>query len=294
MVNLYNGDCMEFMKGLPSGSIQAVITDPPYGILPTAWDKKPDFTVLMPEVVRIASDFFVSFAMMPLLVEIHASTGGLPMKLVEHVVWIKRNATPGGTAERLKRGHESIVMYSIGKKVKQFHITRGPFQDVKIPGIGLDVFTLEGLQRHYYDLELIARRGYGSVRKGDSKTSKEHIRYARGKACANSGADANFTNVWSFLPPGSASRQGSPLHGTQKPIEIMKRLVEMCTPPGGTVFDPFMGSGTTGVACMQTGRNFIGCEIDVNYFAIAQRRIEDAQAQLHLFAPEPVGNAQRA
>jgi site-specific DNA-methyltransferase (adenine-specific) len=74
------------------------------------------------------------------------------------------------------------------------------------------------------------------------------------------------------------------LHPTQKPIGLMKMLVELFTSPGDTIFDPFMGSGTTGVACMMTGRNFIGCEIDPSYYAIAQRRIAAAAAQPLLFA----------
>jgi site-specific DNA-methyltransferase (adenine-specific) len=53
-----------------------------------------------------------------------------------------------------------------------------------------------------------------------------------------------------------------------------------------TIFDPFMGSGTTGVACVQTGRNFIGCEIDAGYFKIAEKRIAEAQLQPMLFQPE--------
>lgn len=59
----------------------------------------------------------------------------------------------------------------------------------------------------------------------------------------------------------------------------MRWCIELITQPGDTVFDPFMGSGTTGVACMQLGRNFIGCEIDPTYYAIASRRIRDAAAQ---------------
>ena len=59
----------------------------------------------------------------------------------------------------------------------------------------------------------------------------------------------------------------------------MRRLIVKLTAPSATVFDPFMGSGTTGVACVQTGRNFIGCEIDAGYFAIAEKRIKDAQQQ---------------
>lgn len=73
------------------------------------------------------------------------------------------------------------------------------------------------------------------------------------------------------------------LHPTQKPLSLMKWVLDMAKVPiGATVFDPFMGSGTTGVACVKTGRNFIGCEIDPGYFAIAEKRIAEAQMQLPL------------
>lgn len=74
------------------------------------------------------------------------------------------------------------------------------------------------------------------------------------------------------------------LHPTQKPVAVMKWVLDFVKVPiGATVLDPFMGSGTTGVACVQTGRNFIGIEIDPNYYAIAQRRIAEAQMQPALF-----------
>jgi len=62
----------------------------------------------------------------------------------------------------------------------------------------------------------------------------------------------------------------------------MRWAIENYTNEGDTILDPFMGSGTTGVACVQTGRNFIGCEIDPTYFAIAEKRIKEAQEQLAL------------
>jgi len=68
-------------------------------------------------------------------------------------------------------------------------------------------------------------------------------------------------------------------HPSQKPIKLIRKLIEKYTHEGDTILDPFMGSGTTGVACVQTGRNFIGIEIDPTYFAIAERRIREAQAQ---------------
>lgn len=65
-------------------------------------------------------------------------------------------------------------------------------------------------------------------------------------------------------------------HPTQKPLRVMRWVIEQLTTPGDIVFDPFMGSGTTGVACLLSGREFIGCEIDDTYFEMARRRIESA------------------
>jgi DNA modification methylase len=80
----------------------------------------------------------------------------------------------------------------------------------------------------------------------------------------------------------SVQREGANVHPTQKPVALMKWQIERYTKEGDTIFDPFMGSGTTGVACVQTGRNFIGCEIDEGYFKIAEKRIHDAQQQMKL------------
>ena len=70
-----------------------------------------------------------------------------------------------------------------------------------------------------------------------------------------------------------------PAHPSPKPVRYMRGLIERVTCAGDTVLDCFAGSGTTGVACVQTGRNFIGCEIDAGYFEIARKRIEAAQMQ---------------
>ena len=71
-------------------------------------------------------------------------------------------------------------------------------------------------------------------------------------------------------------------HPTEKPVELIAQIIKCSTREGDTILDPFMGSGTTGVACVQTGRNFIGIEIDPGYFKIAEKRIKDAQQQMRL------------
>ena len=87
-----------------------------------------------------------------------------------------------------------------------------------------------------------------------------------------------ITNVKSFNG-GAKKTNGERVHPTQKPVELIEKLILDSTQPGAVVLDPMMGSGTTGVACARTGRNFIGFELDENYFEIASRRIADAESE---------------
>jgi site-specific DNA-methyltransferase (adenine-specific)/modification methylase len=111
--------------------------------------------------------------------------------------------------------------------------------------------------------------------------------------------------AWTSLP-GNAVKQftynGSGLHAkkkdrvhpTQKPLRLMKWCIEQLPANAHTILDPYMGSGTTGVACAQMGRAFIGCEIDPRYFDIACKRIEQAQRQSDMFIePKPAPRAEQ-
>lgn len=91
--------------------------------------------------------------------------------------------------------------------------------------------------------------------------------------------DPMHCNIWHVPPVPSNGR----LHTCQKPLEILERLINVSCPPGGTVLDCFMGSGSTGVACVNTGRNFIGIEKGTKYFESAKKWIESEAAQTRLF-----------
>lgn len=86
------------------------------------------------------------------------------------------------------------------------------------------------------------------------------------------------TNVWRMksFASGASSTDGTKVHPTQKPVELITKMIEDSTEPGAVVLDTFMGSGTTAVACIKTGRNFVGFELDEGYHAIAQERIDEA------------------
>lgn len=92
----------------------------------------------------------------------------------------------------------------------------------------------------------------------------------------------NFDKVVRAFKLRPQNTDGGKVHPTQKPIALMEWVIRNYTKEGDTIFDPFMGSGTTGVAAVQLNRNFIGCEINAEYFAIAEKRIKQAQAARQL------------
>ena len=87
--------------------------------------------------------------------------------------------------------------------------------------------------------------------------------------------DKNHKNVWQFKRD-----KGKNYHSCQKPLDILERLIQVHSKEGATVLDCFMGSGSTGVACLQTNRNFIGIELDENYYNIAKERCSEYQSKL--------------
>jgi len=136
---------------------------------------------------------------------------------------------------------------------------------------------LPGMRLQYIkDLRLGGIKITHSPRTGDP-----YARFDKKPASSRSPRVANYTNVWSFLPPNQAKRRKVPTdHPTEKPLLVMERLVEMCTLPDQIVLDPFMGSGTTGVAALRLGRRFIGGEKYFPYLVEAQRRLrEDVQQE---------------
>jgi len=120
---------------------------------------------------------------------------------------------------------------------------------------------------------------YGWIKAGlDYRYRHEFIIYLR-NADTPRIKDRSAADVWNIKPINFTVEK---LHQAEKPVAVINKMIENSTNEGDTILDPFMGSGTTGVACVQTGRNFIGIEIDPTYFAIAEKRIKEAQAQMKL------------
>lgn len=102
------------------------------------------------------------------------------------------------------------------------------------------------------------------------------------------------TNVWreTAFSSGAKKTNGEKVHPTQKPVELIEKIINNSSEPGGIVLDTFMGSGTTGVACVRTGRHFIGHEIDPQYFQIARERVENEPEPTPTTAADPVAGGE--
>ena len=280
-VDLRLGDSRALLKTLDAASACALIVDPPYGIGLDEWDTPVDLTAFMAEAWRVTRDYLAFFGQMPSIADWHNAAVKQGFRFVEDIAWVKRQIVPAGP--RMGRSKESIYIYARRPGVR-YHKVKGPYEDVKLPGVLVDTMTLEGIDRHIKDLRCKLAGGGAPVMQRPLAAS--HPAYARlnGFDSDRSAAEVGYTNVWSFYPPNCAKKTGLHLHPTAKPVPIMVRLVEMLTPPGGTVLDPYMGSGSTGVACQMTGRGFIGIEREEAYFAVAQHRLGRAEGKTGLFA----------
>ena len=210
-VKLYLGDCLEILPTLAAGSVDAVVTDPPYGI---GRDK--------------GFDGFDGF--------------GIPIARTQYIGdWDSERPNKHCFDEILRISKIALIFGG------------NYFSDYLPVGNHWVVWDKKQTMPTFGDCELI----WTNVKRNSVKW---------------------ITREWNGLLGKEESRQ----HATQKPTKIIKWLLEQYTQPGDLILDPFMGSGTTGVACVQTGRNFIGIEIDPRYFAIAEKRIKEAQMQIRM------------
>jgi len=268
MTKIIQGDCLEVMRKMEPESVDAIVTDPPYAIGATSLDTSDVFPLALPPIYRLlkADGWLAFFGVMPTAAHWCEQAASVGFKWREHIVWVKRIVIPHA---KLMRGHESIFVFRKGDA--RFHTVRGPYMDVKFPLLLAGCLTLDALQRRDADMWFAIRRG-GRIRKRPT-TGKRQKAYERYKGGIVARPDANFTNVWSFLPVHRA-KTGLPYnHPHEKPVVLLKRIVELLTPHDALVLDPFCGSGSTGEACRRLGRAFVGIELSEAYCEIARRRL---------------------
>ena len=248
-MKLLQGDCLELMKGLEDDSIDMILCDLPYGTTACKWDTVIPFEPLWEHYKRIIkfTGAIVLFGSQPFTSLLIGSN--LAMFKYEWV-WEKNRST-GHIHSKNKpmKKHENIVVFSTGTIA---HRTQSNRRMTYYP---------QGLQEMPSDTLRIRRdRGddtFMGARKSHKPTPYTHTGYP--------------VSILTFDIEMNKDRH----HSCQKPILLLEYLVRTYTQENDLVLDNCMGSGSTGIACLNTNRQFIGIELDEHYFAVASKRIAD-------------------
>lgn len=240
-MQLYHGDCLEVMKQLPDNSIDMVLCDLPYGMTACKWDCIIPFEDLWSSYKRICKKnaAIVLFGSMPFSALLVSSN----LKAYKHDwIWQKNAGSNFGCVKyQPMREHEQIMVFCYGKP------TYNPIMQERAESGWKRQKTPVKLNVCCSDPDM-----YGGIKTGVIEKYISPLRYP--------------SSVQKF------NRERG-LHPTQKPVALCEYLIKTYTNEGMTVLDNCMGSGTTGVACVNTGRDFIGIELDEHYFEVARERI---------------------
>jgi site-specific DNA-methyltransferase (adenine-specific) len=314
---LIHGDCLEAMAAMEAGSVDAVVTDPPYGLafMGKHWDHGLPGVDFWTEALRVLrpSHYLLAFGGTRTWHRLACALEDAGFEIRDTLMWLYGSGFPKGTA-CLKPAWEPIILArkpgpkrALGIEECRVSTTDdlngGAYAQngnrVDLPGaersvaaagmwaagktVGADFVQPSGR----YPANLILDEEAGAML-GDK---------ARFFFCAKASRAEREAGLFMqherFAPTmgnGIGGREHDPLtatprgnhHPTVKPLALMRWLVKLVAYPGDTVLDPFLGSGTTGVACAEEGREFIGIEREAEYVEIARARIGAAEAQTRL------------
>jgi len=246
-VKLMQGDCLERMKEIPGGVVDMVLTDPPYGTTACKWDSVIPLEPMWEQLKRVIkpNGAIVMTASQPFTTTLIASN----MKMFKYEwIWEKSHGSFATAKIQPLKRHENIIVFGSGRITynRQMEAVVGKVRDRRMEG-----FRSSGDKDFTSDTTGIDSKNYARDYDPKKRNPKSLIKIS--------------------------SERG--IHPTQKPVALMEYLIKTYTNECETVLDFCAGSGTTGVACANLNRNFIGIELDENYFNIALTRIENAQAE---------------
>lgn len=243
MIELMQGDCLEVMKGIPDGSVDMVLCDLPFGVTRNRWDSVIPFEPLWEQYHRVVKE-----------------DGAIVLNCMQ----------PFTSALVMSNPREFKYLWYWDKHLKTgfLNAKKQPLQQVE------EVAVFYHKQCRFTPPE---KRGKSHARcKWGSTGSKNYGAQNREGRMTISDTYCATTLISDF--PKQIFKNG---HPTEKPVALLEYLIKTYTGEGETVLDNCMGSGSTGVACVNTGRSFIGIELDREYFAIAKDRIENADRRIN-------------
>lgn len=250
-IELYNEDCIKTMKKIPSGSIDLVLTDPPYGSTNLDWDKEQNYNMLFYEWFRICKEnaAILVFGQQPYATDVINACRNY---FRYEVIWEKTQMLGFLNAKKMPlRAHENILVFY--KKLPTYNPIKNKAENLKANR--KKNHTVNGV--------------YASHTK-QTDWKETGLRYP--------GSVIKFSN-WN----GGGFTKKATIHPTQKPVDLLRYLIQTYSNIGDVVFDGFCGSGTTAIACIKEDRRFIGSELNKEYFEKAIERIRIEQQQFQLF-----------
>lgn len=245
-IKLWQGDCLELMKDIPDKSVDLILCDLPYGTTQCRWDTIIPFDALWENYHRIISD---------------------------HGTVALFGAEPFSSQLRLSNLSEFRYDWYWVKDRPSGHLNARiqPLRDIEI----ISIFY--GGDSRYFPQMSVGKPSHSIGRAINDVTCKNNNLYGD---FARVEREGNLKYPRQTLYYG---RPHPPIHPTQKPLDLIEYLIKTYTIEGDLVLDNCMGSGTTGVACKHLNRDFIGIELDKNYFDLAKQRIETTTFPIQLF-----------
>ena len=232
VIDIKQGDCLELMKDIPDGSVDLVVTDPPYlhvkGGMKSkkfntgTWKSNSYMNVSMSDFGEKQIELFLDSAI-PKMKKVNMYVFCSKLQLVFYFNYLYKH----------KKLKYDLLIWD-----KQ-------------------IMRMKSSKFHTSDIEYIIRIYESGVSLNKILTT-----------------DLSKSDINYYLKRQSA-QQPKGEHGTMKPVELLQRVIKVSSNENDIILDPFMGSGSTGVACQNTNRNFIGFELDETYFNIAKERLED-------------------
>ena len=288
MIKLYNGDCLEVMKEIPSKSIDMILCDLPYQVTKNKWDiiiPMNDYVIIDDEVLEKDKFYLQQFMK------------GLTKKEIDKIwkenkqegLWSHYNRVVKDNGAILLFGQDIFSAQLINSNLKMYKYKwfwkkdrpSGFLNAKKMPLKDVEEILVFYKKCPIYNPQFwegIPLHGMGTKYKEGNLGNNNY-----GKFASHTNPSANREGDTKKYPRQvlEFKRPHPPIFPTQKPVDLCEYLIKTYTNEGDLVLDNCMGSGSTGVACKNLNRRFIGIELDENYFNIAKKRIEDAEEELN-------------
>lgn len=279
---IYNCDCIEFMQDMVNKGerVDCIITDPPYLYLNHKLDRQFNEELFF-ELAGKITNKLVFFGRGDSFYKWNLLAKDQGFKFKEEIIWNKKQTT--SPFHKLARAHETISV-----RMKDGYI---------INKVKIDALRKHFNEDDFYCLINDLKRVFSSIKNSDiikNYLEKGIKIFEINKVKHSLTTSSNFNKPNRIISRLEKYKEGTILssiiiekrerytmeHPTQKPVKLLEKLVLLATNENETILDPFMGSGSTGLACLFENRNFIGCEIDQEYFEIAERRLKSTQDTL--------------